>query len=610
MPATKTSQKTQTEQPFSMVHEGIRIPWAIISHKIKPEVAVKYFVAKFNKTEKQYKLTTEINHQAIIDDLMSEHHFISPVGDMIDKEYKNSDIELYSYCRGVYKPMGIHVIKSYCYKHIRSLVTKKNFEIIIDYIKSHTRRPNDEINTQHILTMKDCNYNWKTKETEPHSPDIYNTVSVPVAWDNPDEDLQPFQDFLEKVLLPDDIQSMYELIGYCLYYGNMSIRELFIFYGSQTACGKSVCANVISALLGENNVNSATLSELVEKQFASSMIVGKMLNVCPEEDQGRLPTSKIKAWTGQDRMNSERKGKDEISNVTTAKFIVLSNYLPNFKSTEESIFTRINVFNFPHSFKDNMDTELTNKLTRPEVLTAILKKSVDAFKKVEETGKFSNWKPIKTRETMVNTVSNSLRAFADIFIERGDSVDVMTKHELHLMYVDNFCKIIGPEARVIPKVTCGKLLPKVVDYVEDARKQKYDENGEKCGQERVWKFIKWRDPEKIKGDMRDLLHSMGKKYPENWEPPVGGYNPLPPEEDDDDGDGEGGLTGWLERDDRNQSERNRDFMDALRNHPDGLTVGSIVRNTGIEIERLNTIIKHYTDNGNIVKEDNVYKING
>ena len=167
---------------------------------------------------------------------------------------------------------------------------------------------------------------------------------------------------------------MYEIIGYCLYYKNMTIRELFIFYGSQTACGKSVCGNVITKLLGETNTNTATLSEMVEKQFSSSMIVGKMLNICPEEEQGKLPTSKIKAWTGQDRMNSERKGKDEISTETTAKFIVLSNHLPNFQTSEESIFTRLNVFSFPNSFKDNMDDKLTEKLTTPEVLSGVLKK--------------------------------------------------------------------------------------------------------------------------------------------------------------------------------------------------------------------------------------------
>ena len=58
MTATKNYQTSQTEQPYTMEHDGIRIPWTIISHKIKPEIAVKYFLAKFNKSEKQYNLTT------------------------------------------------------------------------------------------------------------------------------------------------------------------------------------------------------------------------------------------------------------------------------------------------------------------------------------------------------------------------------------------------------------------------------------------------------------------------------------------------------------------------------------------------------------------------
>lgn len=510
---SKSDILEQTQIPFSTSYEGITIPWSIVSHGVKSEIAVKYFIAKYVKSNEAYTLTTELNHQAIINDLLADNYFIAPTGDIIDKECKNTDIELYNYCNGVYKPTGTHTIKKFCYNRVKSLISKKNFDVITDYIKSYKRKHNDSLNSQHILTMVDCNYNWVTRKSEPHTPDVLNTISVPVKWDNPNADVQPFQDFLEKVMLPDEIQSMYELIGYCLYYKNMTIRELFIFYGSQTACGKTVCANVITKLLGDNNTNSARLSDMVLKRFSSSMMVGKMLNICPEEEQGRLPTSHIKAWTGQDRTNSERKGKDEISTATTAKFIVLSNHMPSFKTTEESIFTRINTFSFPHSFADEMDSQLTDKLTTPDVLSGILHKAVEAFRKVEETGKFSNWKPVKTREIMIHTASNSLRAFSEIFMVRGNFDDTISKHEFHVMYVDNFCGVIGPEAAVIAKETCGKLLPKVLDYVDDVKRKRPD-----GVQERLWQFVKWQEPDKIKGAMRSLLSSMGKEYPEKWEP--------------------------------------------------------------------------------------------
>jgi len=530
----KPKQK-ETPKPYSTKHEGITIPWSILSQHIKPVDAVRYFIARYYKNDEGYALTTDINNQALIDDLLDKKYFISPSSDVIDKEFKNNKIELYNYHRGVYKPVGIHTIKRFCYNRVKSLITQRNFEIIIDYIKSYTRVSNEVLNSQSILTLTDCNYNWIEHESEPHDHEILNTVSSPVLWNNPNADVQPFQDFLEKVMLPEEIQTIYELIGYCLYYKNMTIRELFIFYGSHTACGKTVCANVITRLLGVENTNSATLSEMVTKQFSSSMMVGKMLNVCPEEEQGKLPTSKIKAWTGQDRTNSERKGVDEISSFTTAKFIVLSNHLPSFQTSEESIFTRINVLSFPNSFKNDMDDKLTDKLTTPEVLSGILHKSVEAFKTVEKTGKFSNWKPVETRETMIHTVSNSLRAFSDMFIERGEFDDIMTKHELHVMYTDNFCKIIGSEAKIIPKITCGKLLPKVLDYVDEGTQNKYDARGEKDGQERIWKYIKWKDTNTIQGAMRELLKSMGKEYPEDWEPLKGtsAYEPEPPKKNKD-----------------------------------------------------------------------------
>lgn len=505
------------KEPHNVTFEGVTIPWSIVRYSLKPEDAVRYLKSKYFKTDDEYRLIAEVNNQILIDDLMDANHFIAPAGKTIDKECTNGNIDLYCYQKGVYVANGTHVVKSFCYERVKALMKKTDFETIIDYIKVHKRCNRDELNNQKILTMQDCNYNWATKEIEHHSPDILNTISIPVKWDNPNANVQPFQDFLEKVMLPNEIQAMYELIGYCLCYGDMSIRELFIFYGSQTACGKSVCANVITRLLGVENTNSATLSELVKKRFAGSMMVGKMVNVCPEEPPGTLPTGRIKAWTGQDRTNSERKGKDEQTDVTTAKMIVLSNHMPDFETSEESIFTRINVFSFPNSFKDEMDATLTDKLTHPNVLSGILKKSIDAYNELEKRGRFSNWKPINTRERMVHTVSNSLRAFCEIFVERGEFDDEMTKHDFHIVYSDNFCKVVGPEAKVQSKIVCGKLLPKILDYVEDGKRDKYV--GEyNSGQERVWRFLKWKDETTIKAEMKRLMESLGKKMPDDWKP--------------------------------------------------------------------------------------------
>jgi len=508
-------------KPHSDTYEGIIVPWSIVLYNLKPEDAVRYLVARGKKIKDvdkpEFTLTKEINRQAIIEDLMKEYNFIAPINNRIDKECKNGDIELFCYANGVYRPTGTHVIKNYGYSKVKAIIEKKDFDVILDYIKVHKLYPRENLNTEKRLTMKDCNYNWVTKKVEPHSPDVHNTISIPVTWDNPNANVKPFQDFLEKVMLPNEIQAMYELIGYCLYYGNMAIRELFIFYGSQTACGKSVCANVITKILGVENTNSATLSELVKKRFAGSMMVGKMVNVCPEEPPGTLPTGRIKAWTGQDRTNSERKGRDEETDYTTAKMIVLSNHLPDFETSEESIFTRINVFSFPNSFKDEMDNELTDKLTTPNVLSGILQKSIDAFNKLEIRGKFSNWKPIDTRERMVHTVSNSLRAFAEIFVVRGEFDDKLTKHEFHMVYSNSFCTTIGTEAKVMTKIQCGKALPKILDYVEDGKQDKYV-GEDKFNQERVWRYIKWKEPGIIKDNMNELMGSMGKKLPENWEP--------------------------------------------------------------------------------------------
>ena len=63
------------EEPHSIQHEGILIPWGIVSTKITPENAVRYLNAKYVAKDEIYKLLAEVNNQRMIDDLMKNEHF-------------------------------------------------------------------------------------------------------------------------------------------------------------------------------------------------------------------------------------------------------------------------------------------------------------------------------------------------------------------------------------------------------------------------------------------------------------------------------------------------------------------------------------------------------
>jgi len=485
---------------------SIEIPLRVKLFGVSDTNAIKYFIPSKNGET----LTKEINTQKLTDDVLMCNRFIAPVINQHDREQMNFKTTIYCYRNGVYKPIGVEIIKKFCYDALKQCVEKPHFDKIIDYITTYNRIPEEKVNKQGIITLTDCNYDFTLGDIIPHTPEIFNTFCIPVKWNGIKSDTKPFDDFLEKVLLPEEIEAMWELIGYCMAYKDMSIRELFIFYGSQTACGKTVCANVITALLGSDNTNNATLSDLVKKQFSGSMIVGKMINVCPEEPPGKLPTSRIKSWTGQDRTNSEKKGENECANFTTVKFIVLSNHLPEFQTDEESIFNRINVLHFPHSFKTVEDKKLTESLTSPEVLSGIAKRAVKAYQNLIKRGRFSNWKPEEKRERIINTVSNSLRVFADIYCVNGDYEDTLTKHEFHNKYA-NWCERIGREAHIRSKIDCGKALPKMVHYIDDRQRSIYDNDGGKST-ERVWAFVKWRDELEAEEETRELMQSMGKVY--------------------------------------------------------------------------------------------------
>lgn len=110
--------------------------------------------------------------------------------------------------------------------------------------------------------------------------------------------------------------------------------------------GKSVINEIVTELLGEQNVSAVPLSDL-SRRFQSAELAGKLANICDEAGaEGLLADDMIKQVVAGNRIQGERKNKDPFYFRATARILVAMNDLPRTKDTSHGYFRRILILKF------------------------------------------------------------------------------------------------------------------------------------------------------------------------------------------------------------------------------------------------------------------------
>ena len=173
-----------------------------------------------------------------------------------------------------------------------------------------------------------------------HSPDIITLSQLPVRYDLSAK-CPIFLEYLETVFEGDHerISLVQEIFGYCLT-ADTQLQKFFIFYGNGSN-GKSVLANIMRKVIGNDNCSSSTLEQL-SKQFGAQVIQDKRLNISGESDSSgnTLNTQQLKLITGEDMIQVESKFKNPIMIRPYVKLVVLSNHYPTTEDTSDGFLRR------------------------------------------------------------------------------------------------------------------------------------------------------------------------------------------------------------------------------------------------------------------------------
>jgi len=187
----------------------------------------------------------------------------------------------------------------------------------------------------------------------------------------------------------DLVQTVYELIGYCLY-RRLTIQKLIIFLGNGDN-GKTVCTQMIRAFLGKENLRATPLQQL-RGNFIIANLEGKLANI-PDElsDEALQDISLIKSLTGGGNIDGSVKFQQEAVNFDNyAKIICPANLLPRCSEMDKAFLRRLIIVPFNNVIPEaEKDEHFIDKVTTKEELSGVLNKAIEGLQRLLKNHRFS-----------------------------------------------------------------------------------------------------------------------------------------------------------------------------------------------------------------------------
>jgi len=360
--------------------------------------------------------------------------------------------EIWIYEAGVYVPNGCNSLRT----EIRRFLDQE-FRIMIENeviakVVRDTYDPDflDRQNPDEICLQNGV-LNLRTLELSPHTSDKIFIQKIPTSY-NPDSDPVAWQGFLDTILpKKEDQVILQEFLGSILLRPYRYQKALFLL--GEGSNGKSTLLSVVSEVVGQNNVSSLPLHQLLKNNFSGSSLFGKLLNVSGDTSANfEADWSVFKKLTGGDKLFCDRKYLSPIEFVNEAKLIFNTNTLPKipFNTDNYAFWRRVLIINFEEKFVDFLDNVETNEhihLKDPDIVrklisentkSAVLNWLLTGLQSLFAKGGFSeNRTSTDLRESWILS-SNPLQFFFEKHVILDPEAEIL-KAEFYTTF-QNFCK--------------------------------------------------------------------------------------------------------------------------------------------------------------------------
>jgi len=296
------------------------------------------------------------------------------------------------------------------------------------------------------LAVQDGVLDLKERDTRAAKPEDYLQGRLPVEFDPGTEiDGTRFEEFLIESVDPQDLDKLQEYAGYCLLKNAQPYKKALFLVGP-TDSGKGTFLKTLEMILGDDNVASETLYNLVNTRWGTHSIYGNMVNVSNEVSPSGLGNvGQFKMLTGgEDKVPAEDKGVSKYRFTVTQKFLFATNEFPEVEDADEAFYNRLLFVKFPHSVPDDEKEDLRSQFR--EERSAILNWMLDGLDRLRENGgAFTGERSIDDKKEITKAFGSTVEQFAHAALDvTGDSDHVVHKKELYSAFT-RYCDYINED---------------------------------------------------------------------------------------------------------------------------------------------------------------------
>jgi putative DNA primase/helicase len=444
--------------------------------------------------EKQQMLKKQIidNYQAITTDDNGKQHVNPPLlAKILLREDNNHYLvisdnqDIIRYNGSFYDPKAVFYIESRINYYCDTLTTNRIKAETIGFIKSNEYIEREKLEQPpNLINAKNGIIDINTGELLPHDPNNTFMYEIPTSYDK-NATCQTWDKFLTDVLYQEDISFFQEMCGYMLYRAvPFAILVILLGHGRN---GKTTGINVISKVLGEDNIEHIPLQTLAHERFAKAKLYQKHANLCSEIGAHEIKdTATIKSLTGGDKIFARELYKSGFNFTSYAKLMFSCNILPDIGDKTLSMTERLAVIEFPNTFErgtEECDPFIYDKLTTPEELSGILNWMIAGLKRLLNNKKFSPYRDFENVTEYLRVNQDPVKMFNDQYLEQDVNMQVHkeTVYKKYLEYI---------EKNKMPSLTSNWFGRKLKQLGYHCMTEGQPLKG---GHKETWKGIKFRD---------------------------------------------------------------------------------------------------------------------
>jgi putative DNA primase/helicase len=332
-----------------------------------------------------------------------------------------------------------------------------------------------------LINLENGTFEVTTERQELRSfnSDDFLTYQLPFRYDA-GAGATVFKAYLDRVL-PDkrmqDVLSEYAGYSFIRHGSGLKLEKCLILYGNG-ANGKSVFFEVLTALLGRENVSSYPLSDLTDKTgYYRAEIANKLLNYASEISREMNCDLFKKMASGEPFTARSPYGKPfEVMNY--AKMIFNANELPRDTEQTTAFFRRFIIIPFNVTIPpEEQDRELHRKIIDGE-LAGVFNWVLDGLKRLLSNKKFTDCPAIDEALNRYRTESDSVQLFLEENNYQQGNNERMLLKELYLQY-KTFCLEDGYKA-CSNRTFSDRLRTKGFDIIKSEFRYVYIKKNNEC----------------------------------------------------------------------------------------------------------------------------------